>query len=76
MSELSYKGAIHASLLKLFKIDDGFTIGEKITQIEKTFSKKKGVQYRILHISDEELLNTIDELIKIDYYTDEPIDAE
>lgn len=66
--QIKYKGAIVELLSELFMIKDNFTVGQKITQIEKTAKKK------FYDMSDEDLYNTLTSLINTDYYTDEYTD--
>ncbi len=68
---VNLQGAIAELITELFIIDDGFSAGEKITQIEKTAKK------RFYSMNDTEIYNALKETIKNDYYTDtyEP-DAE
>jgi hypothetical protein len=67
MQTINFKGAIHDSLLNLFMIKDGFSIGEKMQQLEKQMKK------RFFYASDEEIYNGIETLLKSDYYEDTPI---
>lgn len=61
---VNLQGAIAELITELFMINDGFSAGEKITQLEKTAKK------RFLQMSDEELYNSLKETIKKDYYQD------
>lgn len=69
-SSVNLQGAIAELITELFMINDGFSSGEKITQIEKTAKK------RFLQMSDEELYNSLKETIKNDYYSDEFLTKE
>lgn len=68
MQSINFKGAIHDSLLDLFMIKDGFSIGAKMQQLEKQMKK------RFFYASDEEIYNAINVLLKTDYYTEIPFD--
>lgn len=71
MSTVEYSGQIYFNLPDLLSIKDGFTFGQKLAQIEKTAKK------RFIEMSDEEMYNTLQLLIKTkDYYTDEMPDEE
>lgn len=61
---VNLQGAISELITELFIIDDNFTAGQKLTQIEKTAKK------RYYDLSDEELYNALKETLKTDYYTD------
>ncbi len=68
---VNLQGAIAELITELFIIDDGFSAGEKLTQIEKTAKK------RFYSMNDEEIYNALKETIKQDYYTDSyEFDAE
>ena len=61
-----YSGQIYLTLPKLLSIQDGFSFGQKLAQIEKTAKK------RFINMTDEEVYNTLKLLIETkDYYTDE-----
>lgn len=62
---VNLQGAIVEMFTDLFMIKDGFSAGEKLTQIEKTAKK------RYYNMSDEELYNALKETINQDYFTDE-----
>lgn len=66
MSQLgvNLQGAIAELITELFMINDGFSAGEKLTQIEKTAKKK------YYSMNDTEIYNALKETIKQDYYTD------
>jgi hypothetical protein len=64
MSVKNLEGVIHEELFKLFLIRDGFSVGEKLTQIEKTAKK------RFYNMSNEELYDALRETIKVDYFSD------
>lgn len=63
-SGVNLQGAIAELITELFMINDGFSAGEKLTQIEKTAKKK------YYNMSDEQIYNALKETIKQDYYTD------
>lgn len=65
MSKSKYIGAIYTDLFEYFSNSDGFTVGEKLTQIEKTAGN------RFLELTDEDIYNTIQKLRKEDYHSDE-----
>ena len=65
MSTVSMQGAIVELLTDLFIINDGFSAGEKLTQIEKTAKK------RFYDMSDIEIFNALKETVKSEYYQDE-----
>lgn len=61
-----YSGQIYLILPKLLSIQDGFSLGQKLAQIEKTAKK------RFINMTDEEVYNTLKALIETkDYYKDE-----
>lgn len=64
MSTVNLQGAIAELITELFMINDGFSAGEKLTQIEKTAKKK------YYSMNDTEIYNALKETIKQDYYTD------
>lgn len=66
--QVKLKGAIIELLEDFFMIKDNFTVGQKITQIEKTAKK------RFYDMSDEDIYNALTTIIKTDYYTDEYTD--
>lgn len=70
MCAVNLQGAISELITELFMINDGFSAGEKLTQIEKTAKK------RFLEMSDEEIYNSLKETIKNDYYSDEFLTKE
>ena len=64
-----YSGQIYLILPKLLSIQDGFSLGQKLAQIEKTAKK------RFINMTDEEVYSTLKLLIETkDYYTDETPD--
>lgn len=65
LDKVNLQGAIVDLITDLFMINDGFSAGEKLTQIEKTAKK------RFYNLSDEEIYNALKETIKTDYYNDE-----
>lgn len=64
---MQYTGAINEELFELLLVDDGFSVGQKFAQIEKTAKKK------FINISDKELYETIQKLKTTDYYSDEKL---
>ena len=70
MSKSKYLAGIYNELYEYFTINDGFTVGQKLAQIEKTAEK------RFIEITDEELFNTIQKLEKTDYHSDEKTTEE
>ncbi len=64
--KVEYAGDAYQSLGKFLAIDDKFTFGQKLTQIEKEAKKK------LYDMTDEEVYITINFLLKTkDYYKDE-----
>ena len=64
--KVEYSGYFYKELPKLLMIKDDFSLGQKLTLIEKE-SKK-----RFISMSDEEIYNTLKSLIDTrDYYLDE-----
>ena len=64
--KVEYSGQIYVNLSKLLIIQDKFTFGQKLTQIEKTAKKK------FIDMSDEDIYNSLKLLIETkDYHTDE-----
>lgn len=64
LDNINLQGAIVDLITELFMINDGFSAGEKLTQIEKTAKK------RFYNQTDEELYNALLETTRTDYYTD------
>lgn len=62
--QVNFQGAIAEAITDLFMINDGFSAGEKLTQIEKT---AKG---RFYNLTDEEIYNALKELVRTDYFSD------
>jgi hypothetical protein len=76
MSEQQYIGNIYIKLEDFLNIQDGFSMGEKFAQIEKTASKmfpqnKKFTKNRFINLTDKEIYEALVETIKADYYDDE-----
>lgn len=67
MQTVNFKGSIHDRLYEFFAVKDKFSVGEKLTHLEKIMKK------RFFYASDEEIYNALTEAIKTDYYTDEEI---
>ena len=64
--KVEYSGQIYVNLSKLLIIQDKFTFGQKLAQIEKTAKKK------FIDMSDEDIYNSLKQLIETkDYYKDE-----
>ena len=64
--KVEYSGQIYLNLPKLLSIQDKFTFGQKLAQIEKTAKKK------FIDMSDEDIYNSLKQLIETkDYYKDE-----
>ena len=64
--KVEYSGQIYLNLPKLLSIQDKFTFGQKLAQIEKTAKKK------FIDMSDEDIYNSLKLLIETkDYYADE-----
>jgi hypothetical protein len=61
---VNLEGVIHEELFKLFLIRDGFSVGEKLTQIEKTAKK------RFYNLTNDELYNALMETNRTDYFSD------
>ena len=67
---VNLQGAIAELITELFMINDGFSAGEKLTQIEKTAKQK------FYNLSDEQFYNALKETVKNDYYSDEFLTKE
>ena len=64
--KVEYSGQIYLNWPKLLSIQDKFTFGQKLAQIEKTAKKK------FIDMSDEDIYNSLKQLIETkDYYKDE-----
>ena len=64
--KVEYSGQIYVNLSKLLIIQDKFTFGQTLAQIEKTAKKK------FIDMSDEDIYNSLKQLIETkDYYKDE-----
>lgn len=50
----NYKGNVYASLFDIFQKNDGFSVGEKLTQIEKLTKK------RFFNLSDKEIYEALE----------------
>lgn len=61
---VNLEGVIHEELFKLFLIRDGFSVGEKLTQVEKTAKK------RFYNMTNDELYNALMETNRTDYFSD------
>lgn len=60
-------GIILELITDLFMVQDGFTVGEKLAQVEKTAGSK------FCSMSNDELYESLKTTIKTDYYSDEPM---
>jgi len=77
MSQQQYLGNIWVELENYLSINDGFSFGEKLAQIEKTASKlfpqeKRFTKNRFINLTDKEIFEALTETIKTEYYQDEP----
>lgn len=63
--QIKLEGAILELITDLFIIDDGFSAGEKLTQIEKTAKK------RFYDMTNEDIYNALVEVNNSEYYQDE-----
>lgn len=62
---VNLQGVIAELMVDLFCINDSFSIGEKLTQIEKTAKK------RFYNLSDKEIYEALRLTVKTDYSSDE-----
>ncbi len=68
---VEYSGLIYVELGKYLAINDGFSFGEKLVQLEKTTKK------RFYNLSEEEIYNTLKSLVATkEYYKDEKLTDE
>ena len=64
--KIEYSGYFYKDLQRLLMEKDGFSLGQKLAQIEKTAKKK------FIDMSDEDIYNSLKQLIETkDYYKDE-----
>ena len=64
--KIEYSGYFYKDLPRKKKKKDGFSLGQKLAQIEKTAKKK------FIDMSDEDIYNSLKLLIETkDYYADE-----
>ncbi len=64
--KIEYSGYFYKDLPRLLMEKDGFSLGQKLAQIEKTAKKK------FIDMSDEDIYNSLKQLIETkDYYSDE-----
>ena len=64
--KIEYSGYFYKDLPRLLMEKDGFSLGQKLAQIEKTAKKK------FIDMSDEDIYNSLKQLIETkDYYADE-----
>ena len=64
--KIEYSGYFYKDLPRKKKKKDGFSLGQKLAQIEKTAKKK------FIDMSDEDIYNSLKQLIETkDYYKDE-----
>jgi hypothetical protein len=68
---VKYTGSIYTEIGRFLQVQDGFSFGEKLTQIERHTNKK------FIELTDEEILNTLLFLVKSDsYYEDTQLTNE
>lgn len=60
--QVEYGGQIYLDLMKYLAIDDGFSFGQKMAQIEKTAKK------RFIEMTDEEVYKTQKQIIEDKQY--------
>jgi hypothetical protein len=71
LKKIEYSGQIYQNLGKFLAIPDGFTFGEKLTQIEKEAKK------RFYDMTDEEIYIVINFLLSTkEYYKDDKLSDE
>ena len=64
--KIEYSGYFYKELPRLLMEKDGFSLGQKLAQIEKTAKRK------FIDMSDEDIYNSLKQLIETkDYYKDE-----
>lgn len=64
--KIEYSGYFYKELPRLLMEKDGFSLGQKLAQIEKTAKKK------FIDMSDEDIYNSLKQLVETkDYYKDE-----
>lgn len=64
--KIEYSGYFYKDLPRLLMEKDGFSLGQKLAQIEKTAKKK------FIDMSDEDIYNSLKQLIETkDYHMDE-----
>jgi hypothetical protein len=69
--KVEFSGHIYLNLPKLLSVQDGYTFGQKLAQIEKTAKK------RFIYLTDEEIYEALKSLLESkDYYLDEKPDEE
>lgn len=69
--KVEYSGLIYVDMAKYLAINDGFSFGQKLVQIEKEANKS------FYKMTDEEMYNTLKSLIlKKDYFKDEQLTEE
>ena len=69
--KVEYGGLIYVDLAKYLAIDDGFSFGEKMFQIEKQAKKS------FYNLTDEDIYTSLKHLISNkDYYKDEKLTDE
>ena len=66
----TYKGNINAIFYDFLLKEDGFSVGEKLTEIEKITKK------RFLHLTEKEIYETMEQIIKTPVEIDEPFTDE
>lgn len=62
--QVNFQGAIAEAITDIFMINDGFSAGQKLAQLEKTIKK------RFIYASDKEIHEGSQEMLKTDYYSD------
>lgn len=64
LDKVNLQGAIAELLTDLFMINDGFSAGGKLTEVEKKMKK------RFFDASEEEIYNALRQTVSSDYYSD------
>tara|TARA_R110000782_G_scaffold232667_6_gene318880 strand:+ start:321 stop:560 length:240 start_codon:yes stop_codon:yes gene_type:complete len=60
-----YVGAIYEEFFNILRVDDSFTVGQKLANLEKIAGKK------FINMSDLEVYNAIQKTKEEDYHRDE-----
>ena len=66
----NYKGNINAVFYDFLLKNDGFSVGEKLTEIEKLTKK------RFLYLTEKEIYEAMETIIKTPIEVDEPFTSE